>query len=83
MKVDSTPGTILAIEQLLRLFQLFVIVRGCAAVGATPILDDVPVCSFATVAGSDGTLVVTGGVKVTDNVATFFGKRSGQHTFIL
>ncbi len=83
MQVDGTPGTIFTIEQLFRLFQFVVIVVGRATVSTTPVLDDVPVSALAAVAGGDGTLVATGGIKATDDVAILLGKLLRQHALVL
>ena len=83
MQVYGTPGSVFAIEQLLRTFQLVVIVLGIATVGAAPILDDIPVGTLATVTGGNGTLVTTGGVETANDIGTFFSKVFRQHAFVL
>ena len=83
MQVEGAPGTILAVQQLLWLQQLFVVVVGRAAVGATPVLDDVPVSTLAAITGGDGALVTTGRVEGADNIRALLGKFLGQHTLVL
>ena len=83
MQVDGAPGTVFAIEQLLGLRELAVVVVGRAAVGAAPVLYDVPVGALAAVAGGDGALVATGGVEAADDVGALLGEVLGQHALVL
>ena len=83
VQVNGAPGTIFAVEQLFGTFQFVVVVVGRTAVGAAPVLDDVPVGALATIAGGDEALVTAGGVEGADDVAALLGKLTGQHTLVL
>ena len=63
MQVDGAPGTIFAIEQLVGTLQFVVVVVGRTAIGAAPVLNDIPVGSLAAIAGGDEALIATSGVE--------------------
>ena len=77
MQVDGTPSAIFAIKQLVRTLQLVIVILRTTTIGATPVLDDIPVGTLATIASGDGTLVATSGIETTDDIATFLSKFLG------
>ena len=46
MQVDGAPSSIFTIKQLFWTLQFIVIVFCGATIGATPVLDDIPVSAF-------------------------------------
>ncbi len=83
MIAQRAPSTVLAIKKLVGLLQFVGIVVNIATIGAAPVLHHVPIGAFTTVAGGDQTLRATGGIHVSDNLCTFFGKVLRQRTLIL
>ena len=83
MQVNGAPSSILTVEELVWTLQFVVVVLGSAAVGAAPVLDDVPVGALAAIASGDGPLVKTRGVEAANDVATLFGKVARQNTLVL
>ena len=83
VQADGAPGTVFAVEQLVRACQLLGVCLGTAAVGAAPVLYDVPVGALAAVAGGDETLRRGGGVEAADEFGALLGEVAWQHTLVL
>ena len=83
MQVDSAPGTIFSVQQLVRTFQFIVVVLSTATVCTTPVLNDVPIRTLATIAGGDKALIAARGVETADDIATFLCKVLGQDALVL
>ena len=83
MKVEGAPSAVLAVEELVGTGEFLGVIVGVAAVGAAPVLDDVPVGALAAVAGGDKPLAASSGVEAADKSGAFLGKVTRQDALVL
>ena len=83
MVAQGAPCAIFAIEQLVLALQLIAVIVDITAIGATPVLDDIPVGTLTAVASGDKPLSATTRIHLADDIATLLGKVLGQGALIL
>ena len=83
MQIKGTPCAILAIEELVGTAKFIGVGIGVTAIGAAPILNDVPVSPLTAITGGNETLCASGGVKAADEGGALLGEVARQDTLIL